>query len=82
MMTRKKTMSRAKSMIGESITDEIGKFWVLTKPSSGSTLDDILFEADIMYMKNQFEGGLEGSQIVGFYKNETKAKKKAEKLIG
>lgn len=63
------------------ITDDIGTFWVITKPKGKSTLNDIFFEADIMYMMNQFRGGLKDSEIVGFYSDETRGKVIAENLV-
>jgi len=71
--------------------DEIGSFWVVTKPivygvdkqtKSDSTIDDILFESTIFGVANQIRGGLsEKGEIYGFYKSEETAKAVAEKLI-
>jgi len=75
------TMTFLARIEAAAITDDVGKFWVITKPTKASSLADICFEADIMYMKNQFRGGLEAKDIIGFYKSKPKAEKIAEKLL-
>ena len=40
------------------LVDEVGKFFVVEKPSKDSTKDDILFQSDIFYFANQIKGGL------------------------
>ena len=47
------------------------KFWVVTIPTSESELGDILFETDIKGLGNQFRGGLNSDDIVGWYDKET-----------
>lgn len=47
------------------------KFWVVTKPTNVSTLGDIIFECDIKGLGNQFRGGLNSDDIVGWYDKET-----------
>ena len=66
-----------KGNFGFKGTDEIGKFWVVTKPTSDSTLGDFLFQADVFDLALQLRGGLKGNEIVGIYKNDTKAHKVA-----
>ena len=62
--------------------DEIGSFWVVEKPSTSATLDDICFECEnVAYLINQVRGGLSEKNIVGLFTKEAKAKKMAEKLI-
>lgn len=62
--------------------DEVGSFWVVEKPSTSSTLDDICFECEnIAYLINQVRGGLSEKDIKGVFKKEAKAKKLAEKLL-
>ena len=61
--------------------DEIGDFWVVTKADKISILADILFDADIFDIHLQINGGLKGSDIVGIYKKEAKARKVAEKQL-
>jgi len=62
--------------------DEVGSFWVVEKPSTSSTLDDICFECEnIAYLINQVRGGLSEKDIKGVFFKEAKAKKLAEKLL-
>jgi hypothetical protein len=62
--------------------DEVGSFWVVEKPSTSATLDDICFECEnIAYLINQVRGGLSEKDIKGVFKKEAKAKKLAEKLL-
>ena len=62
--------------------DEVGSFWVVEKPSTSSTLDDICFECkDVAYFANQVKGGLNVEDVKGVFTKEAKAKKLAEKLI-
>jgi len=62
--------------------DEIGSFWVVEKPSTSSTLDNICFECEnIAYLINQVRGGLSEKDIKGVFFKEAKAKKLAEKLL-
>lgn len=69
-------------LVFSSVVDQIGKFWVVTKPTNVSVLQDILFEADISYMMNQALGGLKTHDIAGIFKSEQQAKQQAEKLLG
>jgi hypothetical protein len=46
---------------------EIKDFWVVTKPSKTNTLEDILFKANLAYMRNQFVGGLKAADILGAF---------------
>ena len=76
--------------IALSGADEIGTFWVVTKPviygdekECHSVLNDICFESTILGMANQVRGGLDdrNGQIYGFYRDKNKAKKIAQKLL-
>ena len=63
-------------------TDEVGEFWVVEKPSTSATLDDICFKCDnVMYFARQVVGGLKPEDIKGVFVKEVKAKKLAEKLL-
>ena len=66
-----------KGNFGFKGTDEIGKFWVVTKPTPDSTLGDFLFQSDVFDLALQLRGGLKGNEIVGIYKNDIKAHKVA-----
>ena len=70
-----------KSLSEVFVKDEIGKFWVVTKPTKESILLDILFESDILGMGMQFKGGLKKDEIIGFYKKGSSAKAVATKLL-
>ena len=63
-------------------TDEVGSFWVVEKPSTSATLDDICFECEnVMYFARQIAGGLKPEDVKGVFTKEAKAKKLAEKLL-
>ena len=63
-------------------TDEVGEFWVVEKPSTSATLDDVCFKCDnVMYFARQVVGGLKPEDIKGVFVKEAKAKKLAEKLL-
>jgi len=63
-------------------TDEVGAFWIVEKPSTSATIDDICFECkDVAYFANQVKGGLNIEDIKGVFIKEVKAKKLAEKLL-
>ena len=63
-------------------TDEVGEFWVVEKPSTSATLDDICFKCDnVMYFARQVVGGLKPEDVKGVFVKEAKAKKLAEKLL-
>ena len=63
-------------------TDEVGAFWIVEKPSTSATIDDICFECkDVAYFANQVKGGLNIEDIKGVFTKEVKAKKLAEKLL-
>ena len=63
-------------------TDEVGEFWVVEKPSTSATLDDVCFKCEnVMYFARQVMGGLKPEDIKGVFVKEAKAKKLAEKLL-
>jgi len=63
-------------------TDEVGAFWVVEKPTTSATIDDICFECkDVAYFANQVKGGLNIEDVKGVFTKEAKAKKLAEKLL-
>jgi len=63
------------------LVDEVGKFFVVEKPSKDSTKDDILFQSDIFYFVNQIKGGLKSENVVGLYKNKSDANRIATELL-
>ena len=56
-------------------------FWVVTRPSADSELEDILFESDMARMEYQYKGGLKASEIYGVYGKESEATKAAKGLL-
>ena len=77
----KESSLEGKNILKFKGVDEIGNFWIVTKPSKLSELEDIFFEADILDIALQVKGGLKGEEIVGFFKNKNKAKEIAENLL-
>jgi len=65
----------------DRFTDEIGDFWVVTKPTKDSLLQDICFKTNILGFVLQCKGGLKSSEINGIYKSENSAKSAAEILL-
>ena len=61
--------------------DAVGTFWVVTKPTGLSTIQDIYFEADVPYMMNQCRGGLNENQIHAIYRTQAEAEHQAKYLI-
>jgi hypothetical protein len=58
------------------------KFWVVTKPSPFSTLEDILFPCTFERLMLQVRGGLNEKEIVGIYADETEAQRATARLLG
>ena len=59
-----------------NVEDEVGKFFVVTKPKNkDTTIDDIVFESDVFYFANQIRGGLNFEDIIGFYKQKSDARR-------
>ena len=59
-----------------NVEDEVGKFFVVTKPKNkDTTIDDIVFESDLFYFANQIRGGLNFEDIIGLYKQKSDARR-------
>lgn len=59
-----------------NVEDEVGKFFVVTKPKNkDTTIDDIVFESDVFYFANQIRGGLNFEDIIGLYKQKSDARR-------
>jgi hypothetical protein len=56
-------------------------FWVVTKPTSSSEVDDICFEANIFGLADQFRAGLDETTIHGIYVSEVEAQRVAVNLL-
>lgn len=73
-------ISEAKESDGKMV-DEIGKFWVVVRPTQDSELSDTLFETDVAGVALLGRGGLEPKSIMGIFSKEAKAKKMAEEAL-
>lgn len=49
------------------IKDTLGKFFIVTKPSKNSKLEDILVEVDLLGFLRQLKGGLTEEEIIGVF---------------
>jgi hypothetical protein len=58
------------------------KFWVVTKPSPVSGLEDILFPCTFERLMLQVQGGLQGDEILGIYADEDEARLAGMELLG
>lgn len=61
--------------------DEVGTFWVVTKPTEDSTLADCCFSSTIDNIVVQKQGGLTQAEIVGFFTDKGRAEAKAKQLM-
>ena len=63
--------------------DEVGHFLVVTAATKESTVNDIMFRANVSYMTLQQKGGLKPTDIRGIFliEHKEKAEKMAEELI-
>ena len=58
----------------ESITiDEVGKFFIVEKPSQDSSMEDIVYELTLPEFALQIKGGLKVKNILGVYKQKSDA---------
>ena len=58
------------------------RFWVVTKPSPVSGLEDILFPCDFGRLMLQIRGGLQEDEIVGIFADEDEARLTGMELLG
>ena len=64
------------------IDDEVGKFFVATKPKSKkATIDDIVFESDVFHFANQIKGGLAFDDVIGIYEQKSDARRKGTESL-
>lgn len=64
--------------------DEVFPIWVVTRPTSSSVIEDIVFEVPTLaYFMNQFRGGLKEDEVVALYTkdNQENAKAFGEQLL-
>lgn len=63
-------------------TDEIGTFWIVIEANyKYRSLDDILFECDLISYTAMVKEGLSVNAIIGIFKNKSEATKLANELI-
>lgn len=55
--------------------DEIGKFFIVKKPTKYSEMDDVVWEVTLPEFALQFKGGLKLEDILGFYKQKSDARR-------
>lgn len=61
--------------------DEIGRFFVVTNPTKGSTSESIMFESDVFNFNERVNNGLDINSISAIVKKESAAKRAAGKLL-
>jgi hypothetical protein len=59
------------------VVDEVGKFFVVSKPGTKSTKEEIMFEADPFSLAERVKNGLTYENIMGMYKNKSDANRTA-----
>jgi hypothetical protein len=58
------------------------RFWVVTKPSPVSAMEDVCFPCTFQRLIDRVRGGLDEEEIVGVFADETEARKEAAELLG
>ena len=63
------------------VVDEVGKFFVVSKPGTKSTKEEIMFEADPFSLAERVKNGLAYENIMGMYKNKSDASRTATEAL-
>ena len=63
------------------VVDEVGKFFVVTKPDTKSTKEDILFDADAFKFADKIKGGLKLENVLGMFKNKSDVSRTATEAL-
>jgi len=63
------------------VVDEVGKFFVVSKPGTKSTKEEIMFEADPFSLAERIKNGLTYENIMGMYKNKSDANRTATEAL-
>lgn len=63
-----------KEEVGPKV-DEVGKFFIVEKPSQKSTIEDIVYETDVKELIDHAKGGLKIENIIGLYKQKSDARR-------
>jgi len=61
---------------------EIKEFWVVTKPTPFSVLQDVCFQSDWKGIILQSKGGLNPDEVMAVFDNQIEAVNLAEELLG
>jgi hypothetical protein len=56
-------------------TDEIGKFFIVEKPTKNSEMEDVVYELTLPEFALQIKGGLDVKNILGVYKQKSDARR-------
>ena len=59
----------------------VGKFFVVSKPGTKSTKEEIMFEADPFSLAERVKNGLTYENIMGMYKNKSDASRTATEAL-
>jgi Arc/MetJ-type ribon-helix-helix transcriptional regulator len=63
------------------VVNEVGKFFVVSKPGTKSTKEEIMFEADPFSLAEKIKNGLTYENIMGMYKNKSDASRTATEAL-
>lgn len=55
--------------------DEIGKFFIVERPTKDSEMEDVVYELDLPAFALQIKGGLDVNNILGVYKQKSDARR-------
>ena len=63
------------------LTDEIGKFFIVEKPTKDSEMEDVVYELTLPEFALQIKGGLDVKNILGVYKQKSDARRAGTEAI-
>ena len=63
-----------KEEVGPKV-DEVGKFFIVEKPTKDSEMEDVVYELDLPSFALQIKGGLDVKNILGVYKQKSDARR-------
>ena len=63
------------------LTDEIGKFFIVEKPTKNSEMEDVVYELDLPEFALQIKGGLDVKNILGIFKDKLGAKRAGSEAL-
>jgi len=67
--------------VATSMVDEIGKFFIVEKPTKDSEMEDVVYELDLPSFALQIKGGLDVKNILGIYKQKLDAKRAGSEAL-